>query len=464
MAIKRELLQEDVSYVNALRYGATSIAQNETTIQAAVTALGSTPSVLFLTPGTWTIATPTVIPSTITLWPSFGATVQIGAGVVLTLNSPPRIEQPVWHTGTGTLTLNYGTVNVRDLSTAGAGTSASPWTGWDTALSSWQGNTRYDFPAGHYRWTAPLSLPASRTHLRGAGKLATILHYEPTISSQSGALDFNAGVGVQQAQSSLWDLTIVSANTTLSKVGVLLANAVQFHMRDVGVGQGAVSWFGNGATRGLRIYGASQTVIEQVELNGDLPLQLSANPSGASPAFSHVVFRDTVLTQTSAVGVLPCVYVDTLAMQHVTFEGHHVWRNGWNGLFWFSNLGASASHNIALKNVEWVSTPSNARYMIDIQFSGEILYGLRLENMYCNNGSASNGYLVRGVAGLVLEDVFYGGTQVALNVDTTCHGVSLLGCYWAPGSTAQLGGLITVWSAPTTSTGFPTPGDAVYTF
>lgn len=462
MAIKRELLQEDVSYVNALRYGATPIAQNEATIQAAVTALGSTPSILFLTPGTWTIATPTVIPSTITLWPSLGSTVQIGAGVVLTLNSPPRLEQPVWHTGTGTLTLNYGTVNVRDLSTAGLGTSASPWTGWDTALTSWAGTTRYDFPAGHFRWSTPLTLSGSRTHIRGEGKQATILHFEPTVNWTIGAFNFNATSGLTQFQSSIQDLSILSANTTLGKVGVGLVDVNEFHMKDVAVGTPA-AWFGNAQSRGVWIHGATNTVIEQVNLSGDIPLQLSANPNSSVGVY-HLVCRDTVLTQTNAAGVLPCVYVDVITVQHLTIEGHNVWTNGNNGLFWFSNLGTSGSHSNVIKNVLWTGSPGSGRYMFDIQMSGNTMFGLRIENCYCANGSLSNGYLFRGIVGLVLQNVFYTGSGIALNVDTSCSGLSLLGCYWILGSTASLGGLTAVWAASTAVNGFPIPSDAVYAY
>jgi len=96
-AQKTQLMQEDISYVNPLKYG---IALNATTLQAAITAIGSAKRTLFLSTGTWTISSNVTVPSTIFLLIPSGTVVNVSGGSTLTLNGQYYAFEKNWYTGT----------------------------------------------------------------------------------------------------------------------------------------------------------------------------------------------------------------------------------------------------------------------------------------------------------------------------------------------------------------------------
>ena len=103
------LAQEHMGYVDALRYGT---ARTEATLAAAVTAIGSSKSILVLTlmgDGVWTVGSDLTIPENITLWIPPGVTVNRAAGKILTLNGQLISFSPGWETGPGTTVRTFST-------------------------------------------------------------------------------------------------------------------------------------------------------------------------------------------------------------------------------------------------------------------------------------------------------------------------------------------------------------------
>lgn len=103
-APRHALMGEDLGVVNPLDFAS---AFTEATINMALAAQDADPITLLLPCGTWTLASPVVIPATVRLWVPFCTTVALNAGVTLTLNSPPLVEQAAWYTGPGTVVSNY---------------------------------------------------------------------------------------------------------------------------------------------------------------------------------------------------------------------------------------------------------------------------------------------------------------------------------------------------------------------
>ena len=106
MPQKRALLQEDVGLVNPLQYGT---ALNATTLNAAIAAIGGTQATLFLTAGTWTLATNVTVPRTIKLWIPSGVTVAVNGGITLTINGPYQADIEQWYSGAGSVVFNAET-------------------------------------------------------------------------------------------------------------------------------------------------------------------------------------------------------------------------------------------------------------------------------------------------------------------------------------------------------------------
>jgi hypothetical protein len=78
-------------------------------------------------------------------------------------------------------------VDVSSYANAGAGTTLSPWTGWDTAIT-WAANTTYYFRGGTYAYTsAPNWGLLLNIRLLGDGSGMTILQYNGT----GNAVEFN---------------------------------------------------------------------------------------------------------------------------------------------------------------------------------------------------------------------------------------------------------------------------------
>lgn len=82
-----------------------ALARNHTTIQGALSNIGSTPKTLVLTfsgDGVWTIGANLTIPANVTLCIPPGVTVHRPAGVTLTVHGPILAWQSAWETGPGT--------------------------------------------------------------------------------------------------------------------------------------------------------------------------------------------------------------------------------------------------------------------------------------------------------------------------------------------------------------------------
>jgi hypothetical protein len=76
--------------------------------------------------------------------------------------------------GGGTSSTNVVYVNAQ--ATAGAGTSGSPWTGWDTAIT-WSANTEYYFPNGYYSYATSPNFCKAGLSLVGESQTGTVLKY-----------------------------------------------------------------------------------------------------------------------------------------------------------------------------------------------------------------------------------------------------------------------------------------------
>lgn len=57
-------------------------------------------------------------------------------------------------------------INVSLAATGGSGTAASPWTGWDTAIT-WSAETQYDFPSGVYAYSSSPNFLKTGIALKG---------------------------------------------------------------------------------------------------------------------------------------------------------------------------------------------------------------------------------------------------------------------------------------------------------
>lgn len=81
-------------------------------------------------------------------------------------------------------------VQVNNYASGGIGTSASPWTGWDTTIT-WAANTSYYFPSGYYSYATSPNFGLANIRMYGDGIGATVFKF----TGSGIALKFDDNVG-----------------------------------------------------------------------------------------------------------------------------------------------------------------------------------------------------------------------------------------------------------------------------
>ena len=123
-------------------------------------------------------------------------------------------------------------VSVAAFATGGAGTLASPFTGWDTAIV-WASNTTYDFGSFHYSYTlAWVLLNKSNLRLIASGPGGAVLHFNGAgvaLTLESTALGGHYGGGVENIEI----VGNASATTGLLTKGMHHQRIVNVVVRDV---------------------------------------------------------------------------------------------------------------------------------------------------------------------------------------------------------------------------------------
>lgn len=125
------------------------------------------------------------------------------------------------------------TLPVADVSffaTGGTGTSANPWTGWDTAIT-WASDTRYNFRRGWYSYaTWPAGINGlHRVSWIGEGKGQSYLKY----TGAANAVNYLSSVLLPTCQFELAGFSIVG--NASAKKGVYLEEAHHSTLRDISV-------------------------------------------------------------------------------------------------------------------------------------------------------------------------------------------------------------------------------------
>ena len=329
-------------------------------------------------------------------------------------------------------------VDVAAYATGGTGTSGDPWTGWDTA-TTWSTARKYVFRPGHYLATSTLLLAANYLHLIGSGVRASVLHFEPT--ADDTFLEFHNGAS-ELWQCSLRNLSILSADSTYTKIAVDLVDTRRFVLEDVEIsGTVAVGgtnyWSGGAGSIGLRTRGRDSLAIRGLAAAADSPVVVGLNPNNAI-ALDHAHWWDLDLV---ANGKPVITVTDGAQISNWTLDGEQAWVKGTAGLQWTDTAGTVACANIRIVNARWEQAES-AGYMLDFNLTGTAgLYGLNVENLY--DAIAGNGLRLRNVLGADIQSFIHAGGAgtTSLDANSTCKALQFAGCFFQTGSTVTTTGL-----------------------
>ncbi len=338
------------------------------------------------------------------------------------------------------------------------------------------------FPAGTYLVTDTLTISSHGTHLRGVGKLQTIIKFMPFAIDEHGNALVNANgetmgtldsMGVAVAQEcfrfklptatvlsgcSLTGMTMVSgpdsagAYNTVAKVAVATHDVSEFHLADMRI----VPWTGTDST-GWRSYGREIVTVERNTASCDIPVRLSINPNTSYLCWDRYRIQGNYWTGASL--TRPVILVDNgTAGGAVTFASE-AWVNGHGGLLWEDDSSLGITAQWSFEQVEYEQGAAIGGWAMKISKTGasQSILGVTLTNFFTGAGDLFDGFYFRKCPH-VLNHVIYNGIapRVAINIDGSATPAEHINTHLrlsAPAPTCNynlngVDGALEVWSVP----------------
>jgi hypothetical protein len=305
------------------------------------------------------------------------------------------------------------TISVKDFGAVGDGITDDT-VAIQNAINSKNGFLAVYFPTGTYKVTSTITFAYDRYYIYGNGSASKIL-FVPTANAVCFLFDKGSTSSVQNT---LRDLTFYSTDTTYTKTAIKLIDVSQCLVENVQTI--FPHWFGNGSTF-LHILGRDTTAIRGLNVFADKPIRVSPIPAphvAAGIGIDHFHFSDCYLGNTTSANPI-ITFDDAVIISNVTFDGYQAWIGGSHGFYWNSPTATQASLNLSISNVRWEQALSGGYLAYVSSTSG--LSTVNFTNCYCGDGGVSaKGYFLRVVSQFAFRSVFYTGTNVGLDADSTC--------------------------------------------
>lgn len=306
------------------------------------------------------------------------------------------------------------TVSVKDFGAAGDGIADDTAAVQAAINSGSSGFTSVYFPTGTYKITSQITISGDRVMLYGDGSSSRIL-FNPTANAICFLFDKGSTSSVQNT---VRDLTFYSTDTTYTKTAIKLVDVSQCLVENVHTI--FPHWYGNGSIF-LHILGRDTSAVRGLNVFADKPIRVSPIPAphtAGGIGIDHFHFSDCYLGNT--VSNNPVVtFDDAVIVSNVTFDGYQAWIGGSDGLYWNSPTATQGSLTLSLNNVRWEQQNSGGYLAYVAPASG--IVDVSFTNCYSgDNGVAAKGYYLRNCVQFAFRSVFYTGTSVGLDADTTC--------------------------------------------
>lgn len=254
-------------------------------------------------------------------------------------------------------------------------------------------------PPGNYYVTDTLTVGNSYISIVGAGTKHTRFTFNPT--SGKPLVKVSAGAftvfGFFLSGMSFY----ATPGNTQKKTAIQLVDTSGAVVRYVDVdplGRFTSTWVGSTSV-GIQMQGREQTLIEHVNINADLPIQISADPNISTIGSDHLHMSDTVLMPTTGLGG-SCVLIDSgVVVLNMTIDGYNAWLPDKYGLYWADSATATPSLNIKIQGVrceQHVDATGTSIYINANTGGGSAgIQNLTIEDF--RNSSGQNGLYLRGV-------------------------------------------------------------------
>jgi hypothetical protein len=301
------------------------------------------------------------------------------------------------------------------------------------AVNSKNGFLSVYFPAGTYKITSTITFAYDRYFVYGDG-VASKINFVPTANDDCFLFDKGSAVSYQNV---IRDLAFYSDDTTYDKRAITIVDVSSCLIENV---QTIFPHWSGGSSYStfLWVQGRDTTAVRGLNVSADVPIRISPIPAphtASGIGIDQFHFSDCYLLCSKATKAV--VQIDSgVNLTHVTFDGYQAWIGGNYGVYWVDTNTIGTSLAFTIKNVRWEQEGGTTGYFIYIDHNYR-LQQLLLENLY--GASATNGIRLRKVDKVSLKQIFYVGSQVALDVTAECDFINFENVFFNdPASTVSI--------------------------
>jgi hypothetical protein len=266
----------------------------------------------------------------------------------------------------------------------------------------------------------------------GSGPQASQIFFQPTAAGV--AITFTRGAAIL-FQGSLRNLALISTETTLNKVGVLLSDVSGFVIEDLAIGP-VGRWTGADSI-GVQLRGRDTSSLLRLGIAADIPISIEGNPnSGIDIDLFH--FEDLTLVPG---GTNPGVKIASgVNLTNVVFDGCNAVVGGGHAFYWSDTSTTFTSDNLTIRNLRWEHSTSTSGYIVYIAHN-YALQNVVLEGIRGGSNQENNGFFLRKCKRVTfINTSFAGSSKDALNLEG-CAEIAFLNAFWQEPNTVTLAGL-----------------------
>lgn len=288
-----------------------------------------------------------------------------------------------------------------------------------------------------YKVTLAINIVNSNITLQGSGLNQTSIIWMP--ATPAPCFIFSAGTSIL-SNVGISDLSILSPDTTLTKIGVQMIDVSQVYIRNVNIAHYPIDgtlFRGGSGSIGISTNGREDGKVENVQIYAEQPIQISANPNsvGNGEDSDSWVWRDLTLVGPRTAATRPLILVDSgVSFYNTHFEGRQNWIGGKDAFLW-NYVGGFISEGLYISGVKDEQAGAAGGYTFNIQASGATIFNLNISQSV----SSRNGFLLRTVGNALIAALSYTGAGVGMDADLTNTLIEFRACAWFPGATSTLG-------------------------
>ena len=315
------------------------------------------------------------------------------------------------------------------MSTADKGTDLK--TALDSIATDYAAGGTANIPVGTHSLASTFTFTGDRLNTVGAGKLATIIQFDP--ASADVAFEINKPGAGGSFQGSFKGIGFYSTNS-VDKTAIRLYNQANYEIADIAISTGG--WLGDSI--GIQTLGRQSLHLHNSEIVCARPVVHSVNPEHATIAVDHFLLEHLELIGTSA--TRPVVELeDGVVLSNYTLRNVAIVR-GKDGVLWEDTTSTGVSYSALFENIRTEQALDSAAYSFRLGSTAQSFQSVSFRNIYLDSGR--NGIRLRNAQSITLDSVVF-----AMSSGTALDVTFIAGTVLVMKNCRFVGGAITLTNA-----------------